>query len=113
MQPNAEYDPIVQAGVVRCQRCGRVAFPTDAERLDAALIIATYPAPCHHGRPRTLVIDLDDLPAAPVAPELSAYVRGRRCAGRNRSGRPCRAYADPGSDFCQAHVRARTTRDPA
>lgn len=108
----AEHDPIVQAGAMRCITCDRVAFPTDAARLDAARILATYPAPCRHVRARTLVIDLDDLAAAPADPALSAYVSGRRCAGRNRFGRPCRAYADPGSDFCQTHTEARTIRDP-
>lgn len=99
----AKHDPIVQAGAMRCPKCGRVAFPTDAARLDAALIIAVYPAPCGHVDGRTLVIDVEDLPAAPVDPALSLYVPGRHCAGRNRKGRPCGSYAVPGSDYCHAH----------
>lgn len=106
---SAEHDPIVQAGAMRCVACGRVAFPTDAARLDAARIVATYPAPCSHVSARTLVIDLDDLAALPVDPTLSLYVPGRRCIGRNRKGRPCGAYAVPGLDHCHAHCAASST----
>lgn len=110
---SAEHDPIVQAGAARCLECDRVAFPIDAARLDTTLIIATYPAPCGHVRARTLVIALDDLPAAPPDPELSTHVSGRRCSSRNRKGRPCRSYAEPGSDFCHAHHAASSARKPA
>lgn len=103
----AEHDPIVQAGAMRCVACGRVAFPIDAARLDAERIIATYPAPCSHLGARVLVIDLDDLAAAPADPALWAYVSGRHCTGVNRKGRPCGSYAAPGSDFCHAHREVR------
>ncbi len=108
-----ERDPIVQAGAMCCPGCGRVAFPTDAVRLDDALIIATYPRPCCHVHGGTIVLDVYDLPAVPVGPLLSEYVPGRRCAGQNRLGRPCRAYADPGSDFCHAHGAALDDKRPA
>jgi hypothetical protein len=110
---SAGHDPIVQAGAMFCPKCGRVAFPVDAARLDDARIIATYPGACGHLRGGTVVLAVDDLAAEPVGPLLAAYVPGRRCIGRNRFGRPCRAYACPGSDFCHAHATAWTTRDPA
>lgn len=114
MGHDAECDPIVLAGVLRCRKCGRIAFPTDAARLSAALIIATYSAPCGHARSSMLVIDLeDDPPAVAADPALSLYVPGRRCAGRNRFGRPCGNYADPGSRYCHAHQSAGTLRDQA
>lgn len=113
VERSAEHDPIMQAGVMSCPECGRVAFPTDAVRLDDARIIATYPRPCCHVRGGMVVLDVDDLPVAPVGPLLSTYVAGRRCAGRNRFGRPCRAYADPGSDFCHDHGAALDDKRPA
>lgn len=113
MTRSAEHDPIIQAGAIRCAACDRVAFPTDATRLDAALIIADYPAPCSHVIGGTVVIALDDLPAAPADPSLPLYVRGRHCAGRNRKGRPCGSYATPGSDYCRYHPSASPTGKPA
>jgi hypothetical protein len=110
---DAERDPIVQAGALRCRECGCVAFPADAARLDETLIIADYPAPCVHASGGTLVIGVADLPAAPPEPSLALYVRGRRCAGLNREGRPCGSYARPGSDYCLHHPAVSTAGNPA
>lgn len=105
---NAERDPIVQAGVMWCPECGLAAFPVDAARLDAARIIATYPAPCRHVRGRMVVLDAPDLAVSPAGPLFSLFIPGRRCAGRNRKRQPCRSYAAPGSDYCHAHSAAPT-----
>lgn len=101
MMPQADRDPILLAGVARCPRCGRVAFPTDAAWLDAASILVTYAPPCGHLRGPTIMLDARDL----VLPgfDWSRYVSGRRCAGRNRRGRPCGSYAAAGSDYCRTH----------
>lgn len=113
MSREAERDPIVQAGALRCRECRGVAFPTDAARLDAATIIADYPAPCSHTGGGMLVIPLADLPAAPPEPSLSLYVRGRRCAGLNRRGQPCGSYARPGSVYCFHHPAVSIAGNPA
>ena len=106
-QCNAEDDPILAAGVMRCPECGRVAFPTDAGRLEGGLILAAYPSPCGHVRGLVAVIGPGAVPAAGggtgAADGWSRYVTGRRCAGRNRKGRPCRSFAVAGSDLCHAH----------
>jgi hypothetical protein len=96
----------LQAGALRCRQCGRIAFPTDAAHLDAGLIIATYARPCSHRGGGTLVVSLEDAAPAPAGDSLSLYVSNRRCAGRNRKGRPCRSWADPGSDYCRDHQSA-------
>lgn len=113
MTSDAERDPIVQAGALRCGECGCASFPTDAARLDAGLIIADYPAPCSHASGGVQVIDVVDLPAVPPEPSLSLYVRGRRCAGLNRQGQPCGSYARPGSEYCVHHPVVSTARNPA
>lgn len=107
-------DPLLMAGVIRCRRCGRVAFPVEAEWLDEIRFTAVYPRPCSHAAGAAVVIDLTGLDQArEEAPgrdagavfrgDLSLYVKSRRCAGSNRKGRPCRSYAAPGSRYCQAH----------
>lgn len=102
---NVWDDSILYAGVASCPECGRVAYPSDARWLDGALIVAFFPAPCAHCPARIMVIDPEKLPA--TSGDLSRCLPGRRCAGHVRSGRPCRAYAEVGSDFCSAHGPVR------
>jgi hypothetical protein len=97
----ADHDPIICAGAVRCGTCGAVGYPREAEWVSESLILATYEAPCRHVKSRTMVVDPASIPYTDQ--ELAKYVRGRRCAGHNARGRPCRSYARPGSDFCRAH----------
>lgn len=101
MIPAADRDPILLAGVARCPRCRRVAFPVDAAWLDGTSILVTYAKPCSHLPGLTIVLIARDL----VVPgfDWSRWVSGRRCAGRNRRGRPCGSYATAGSDFCHVH----------
>jgi hypothetical protein len=108
---SAEHDPILWAGAIRCLVCRRAAFPTDAGTLGGGWIIATYPRPCEHDAGGTILIDLRGVEmSAATRPtplyELARYVPGRRCAGHNKKGRPCRSYASPGSDYCHAHHAA-------
>lgn len=108
---DTERDSILWAGAVRCRACGRAAFPTDAGALGGGWIIASFPRPCEHVAGSTVLIDLRDveMPAGArlaAFDELAQYVAGRRCAGRNKRGRPCRSYASPGSDYCCAHHTA-------
>lgn len=94
----ADHDPLLLAGHLVCHRCGRAAYPTDAEWFGPRLVIATYPAPCaHHRAGETWLIDLD-------AP---AQVR-RWCGARTRTGNPCRQRARPDGSPCYAH-RARSS----
>jgi len=102
MNHGAAYDPILLAGYAYCRICTRVAYPTDAEWVSDELIIAAYPAVCGHVGPRMIILDPDQL--SPVAGVIPAkHLPGRRCAGMNSRGRPCRALAAPGSDFCGTH----------
>jgi hypothetical protein len=105
-------DSILFAGLASCPMCGRMAYPSDASWLDDRLIVATFPAPCAHSAARIVVIDPGQLP--PTSGDPSLHLPGRRCAGRTRrSGRPCRAYAEVGSDFCNLHSLADTPGTPA
>ena len=103
---SAEPDPILRAGAVRCRACRRAAFPTDAGALGGGWIIATFPRPCEHVAGGTLLLDLRDGGRPAPLSELAQYVSGRRCAGRNKRGRPCGSYAVPGSDYCRQHEAA-------
>lgn len=114
MEGSAEHDPLLQAGALGCRQCSRVALPTDATHLGVGLIIATYARPCSHVSGGTFVISLEDAVPMPPDGSLSLYVSNRRCAGLNRKGRPCRSWADPGSDYCRDHQSANaqgTSRD--
>ncbi len=104
-------DPIMVAGLACCPVCARVTYPSEASWLDDTLIIASFPASCGHSRARTAVIDPKQLPAMPGDP--CRYVSDRRCAGRTRAGRPCRGYAETGSDFCSVHGDAGAEGTPA
>jgi hypothetical protein len=102
-----DHDPLLRAGFVTCDSCGRVAFPTDAAWLDAdgPLVIAAFPRLCqHYPRSEVRVIDVEKLPVVDF--DAARYDPGRRCAGRTRAGARCRAHARPGSDFCAQHDRA-------
>ena len=111
MNYSAEHDPILWAGAVNCLTCGRAAFPIDAAWAGDGVIIAAFARPCGHVPDEMQLIDLraagvrpDGRPA--VLDHLAQYVTGRHCAGRNRKGQPCRAYAGPGSDYCHSHQPA-------
>lgn len=109
MMRDTDDDPILWAGAARCVQCGRAALPTDAEWLDDGwLILAAYSRPCGHVGERFNVIDLRAYGAGPgkwpaLPGDLALYLPGRRCLARNKRGRPCRAFALPGSDCCGAH----------
>lgn len=100
-----ERDPLLHARFLVCRECGRVTFPVDAGWLDDELIVATYPGVCSHTRTVTAVIDVRDVIIAQAFVDPELYLPGRHCAGRNRRGRRCGAYASPGSEFCAAHPR--------
>lgn len=108
---SVERDAILFAGVVRCGLCGRAGFPVDAGWLGDGLIIATYAAPCCHLRGGMVVMSPGVFPAGPEA-DWSRHVPGRRCAGRNRKGQPCRSYAQAGSDYCYAYRAASPAGKP-
>jgi hypothetical protein len=101
MRPCLHHDPITVVGARQCGTCAAVGYPLDAIWVSDSLILVTYDASCQHVKSGTVVID----PASIVTTdlELARYVRGRRCAGVNARRRPCRAYAQPGSDFCWSH----------
>lgn len=104
-----EHDPILRAGVARCTRCSRIVFPVDAGWLPGGLILASYPAVCTHARGTVMIVDPAALPERDPGFDLERYftlelyLPGRRCAGRNRYGRPCRSPAQPGSEYCPKH----------
>jgi hypothetical protein len=100
------HDPILCAGARQCMICGAVGFPLDAEWIDDIMILVSYEGACRHARAATVIVDTMSITAGSDI-DLTRYVRGRRCAGRTRRGRPCRAYARPGSDFCGAHPAPR------
>jgi hypothetical protein len=108
-------DPLLLAGVLRCTICGRAAFPVDATWVDELVLLADYGRPCPHTRGGLVLVDLRGLDVGQQfvrlmsAAELARYVPGRRCLGRNRFGKPCRAYAGAGSDYCDHHG-AQTAR---
>jgi hypothetical protein len=98
-----QRDPLLHARFLECGGCGRVSFPVDAEWLDDELILATYPGVCPHARTVTAVIEAREVIVAQAFRDPELYLPGRRCAGQNRRGRRCRAFALPGSVFCAAH----------
>lgn len=101
-----QRDPLLYARFLECRVCKRVSFPVDAEWLDGELILATYPGVCSHLRTVTAVMGVRELVIDTAFADTELYLPGRRCASRNRLGRRCRAYANPGSCFCPAHVPA-------
>jgi hypothetical protein len=98
---NPDCDPILNAGFIRCQDCGRIAYPVDAISLDGGLILVTYAMACGHVPSGTMVVDTSTIPVMAVDPDN--WFSGRRCSGSTKRGRPCRAYARAGSLFCAAH----------
>jgi hypothetical protein len=100
-----ERDPLLHARFLECRVCRRVSFPVDAGWLDDELIVATYPGVCSHARTVTAVVEVRDVIIAQAFVDPELYLPGRRCAGRNRRGRRCGAYASPGSEFCADHPR--------
>ncbi len=103
MNHQDQRDALLYARFLDCSECKKVSFPIDAEWLDSELILVTYPAICPHMNAITAVVEARELIIATAAADPERYLPGRRCAGRNRRGRHCRAYAKPGSDFCIAH----------
>ncbi len=103
MSQQRQRDPLLYARFLKCATCHRVSFPTDAEWLDDELILATYPAACPHAPTITVVIEVRELIVAMAGIDTEKYLPRRRCAGTTTRGRSCRAFAQPGSDFCAAH----------
>jgi hypothetical protein len=105
MTNHLDADALLRAGAIQCEACGAAGLPTDAAALTPALILVTYESPCNHQRPATMLVHTGSI--SEVDLDLSKYLRGRRCAarcrGRRTRGRLCRAYAQPGSDFCWVH----------
>ena len=98
---NRTDDSLVRAGVFWRAYCGLIGYPADAAWLGNGLILAAYLAVCSHTRPLVTIVD----PAGELPGDITAekYLPGRRCAGTNRRGRPCRSRARAGSDYCPAH----------
>lgn len=103
-----DQDPITVVGARQCGTCAAVGYPLDAMWISESLILVTYEASCRHAKSETVVIDPSTIVTTEL--ELAKYVRGRRCAGRNARRRPCRAYAQPGSDFCWSHQEQPDSR---
>ncbi len=103
MSDQRERDPLLYARFLECPVCKRVSFPVDAEWLDDELILATYPGVCSHSRTVTAVIEVRQLVIDKAFVDTELYLPGRRCIGFTIRGRRCRAFAQPGSDFCAAH----------
>lgn len=108
LRQQPDRDPLLRAGFRLCSACSRAAFPVDAVWLDDRIILVTYAASCSHSRAITMVIDPGQQAALRIDPAL--YVGGRRCAAFNKRGGPCRAYAEPGSDFCCVHLTGASGR---
>ena len=113
MEYDTEQDPILMAGAVFCPDCYRAAFPVDATWVSDLVLLVDYGRTCGHIPGQTMVIDLRGLDVGQrfarlllleeMRKELAQYVPGRRCQGRNRFAKPCRANAVPGSDYCHHH----------
>lgn len=86
----SDHDPLLAAGRVHCNRCGRAAYPTDAEWF-GELIMATFPAPCEHARPYAWLIDPD------------AFAPSPWCGRITRFGDPCRRRAPVPGRPCHVH----------
>lgn len=98
------HDPILAAGIIQCPRCKAIAFPTDAEWMDHAHILAAFPKPCGHVRGGDFLFDATQPATREPVADPSRYLAGRRCAGHRTDGKPCRAYATPGADYCTHHA---------
>jgi len=99
-----DHDPLLLAGFSQCPICGAVGFPVEAAWASDALIVVTYGPTCRHKKAITMLVNPEEIPRVDFDP--GKYVPGRRCTGRNRHGRSCRARARPGSDYCGSHQTA-------
>ena len=91
-----DHDPILAAGFIACQTCGRRAYPLDAAWL-GALVLATYPPPlgCPHVRGGTWLVDPSRLtPDTRWCGEITAS-----------TGEPCRQRRQPDGSPCRFHTR--------
>lgn len=87
-------DPLVLAGIITCQQCGRVAYPTDAAWIDSRRVLASFPPVCAHTAGGMWLGDPAEL----------ASSREWWCHARTRTtGDPCRNRARPGGLPCHAH----------
>jgi hypothetical protein len=91
------------ASLAQCHQCRHAAFPIDATWLDDRLILASYPQVCAHVPADTRLTCTGCESERPLLPNPGLLLSGRRCAGRNRRGRPCQEWALPGSLFCYWH----------
>lgn len=91
----AAHDPILACGVLRCPRCGRTAWPADAEWLPGGLVLATWPPGCGHRGAVTFVVD----------PGALARFDDWCSALAVTTGDLCRNRAAPGSGYCRQHGR--------
>lgn len=98
------HDPLLRAGVLHCLDCHRVTYPTDACWVDEGKLLAVYPRACAHEPGGALVVDVTRMGTTPVDFDPELYATGRKCLGVNSAGRPCRAYAVPGSHYCYQHA---------
>lgn len=91
----ADHDPLLCAGLVTCELCGHVAYPTDAAWLDGRLVMASFPAPCAHVRPISGVVDTTQLGRSDLWCHALTRTTGDPCRNRARpGGRPCRIHGE-------------------
>lgn len=106
-------DALTAAGLRQCERCYRAAFPTDATWVNDRLILASFPRVCLHVPASTVLVCaccVVEQPEHYRPADAELLLPGRRCAGRNRRRRPCRAAAAPGSLYCCWHQPASQLR---
>ncbi len=98
------HDPLLVAGWLTCG-CGLVRYPTRAEWVGDALILAEFEdhgyAPgcqARHGG-KVVLVDLDA-----ESQEVPPVIRPRHCrATAATTGRQCKSPARPGSAYCGRH----------
>lgn len=88
-----DHDPILAAGFIACQTCGRRAYPADADWF-GPFVVATFRAACPHVGDTTWIVDPD------------AHEPDDRCGALTVStGEPCRNRAGPDGGPCHLHRR--------
>ncbi len=96
-------DPLLYAGIIVCNTCGRRGYPVEAGWIAEDLLVATFDRPCWHERqPQvTKLVTPSKLELAKPAP---GQCQGIIASGA-RQGQRCTRLARPGAEYCASHQR--------